>query len=82
MAWQATAISVVGAIVGVPLGIVVGNAAWHLFANNLGVVPVTVVLAGLTAGIAAGVFVLANLLAIDPAVISSRLSPSQLLRSR
>jgi hypothetical protein len=61
---------------------VVGNAAWHLFANNLGVYPDTEVLVGAMAAVVGGVIVLANLLAIAPAVISARLSPAQLLRSQ
>ena len=63
VAWQATAIAVVGLVLGIPLGIVVGNAVWHLFANNLGVDPVTVVLLAVMAAIVGGVVVLANLLA-------------------
>ena len=43
VAWQATALAVVGIVVGVPLGIVLGREVWSAFANNLGVVPVSVI---------------------------------------
>ena len=43
VAWQATTIALIGVIIGVPLGIVVGQAVWKAFANNLGAVPVSVV---------------------------------------
>ena len=43
VAWQATALALVGIVIGVPLGVVVGQAVWRAFANNLGVVPVSVV---------------------------------------
>ncbi len=82
VAWQATTIALVGIVIGVPLGVVVGNAVWHLFANNLGLFPDTVVLASEMAAVVGGVLLVANLLAIAPAIISSRLSPAQLLRAQ
>jgi predicted lysophospholipase L1 biosynthesis ABC-type transport system permease subunit len=80
--WQATTIALVGIVVGVPLGIVVGRAVWNAFATNLGVVPVVAV-PGLTiAALALGVLVVANALAIVPAVTSARRqSVGQLLRT-
>jgi hypothetical protein len=80
--WQATTIALVGIVVGVPLGIVVGRAVWIAFATNLGVVPVVAV-PGLTiAALALGVMVVANALAIVPAVTSARRrSAGQLLRT-
>ena len=47
VAWQATTLALAGIAVGVPVGIVVGRAVWLAFANNLGVVPVSVVPIGL-----------------------------------
>jgi hypothetical protein len=80
--WQATTIALVGIVVGVPLGIVVGRAIWIAFATNLGVVPVVAV-PGLTiAALALGVMVIANALAIVPAMTSARRqSAGQLLRA-
>jgi hypothetical protein len=81
--WQATTVALVGIVVGVPLGIVVGRVVWNAFATNLGAVPVAVV-PGLTiAALAIGVLVVANALAVIPAVSSARrLSVGQLLRTQ
>ncbi len=81
--WQATTVALVGIIVGVPLGIVVGRVVWNAFATNLGAVPVAAV-PGLTiAALALGVLVVANALAVIPAVTSARRrSVGQLLRTQ
>ena len=80
--WQATTVALVGIVIGIPLGIVVGRVVWDAFATNLGVVPVAVV-PGLTiAALAIGVLVVANALAVIPAVTSARRrSVGQLLRT-
>jgi len=39
VAWQAATLAVVTLVAGIPLGLVAGRAAWHLFAGQLGVVP-------------------------------------------
>ena len=80
VSWQATTLALVGIVVGVPLGLVVGRGVWNTFANNLGVIPVTVVPILLTAAIAMGVLVGANLIAIVPAWVATRSRPSDLLR--
>jgi hypothetical protein len=81
--WQATTVALVGIVVGVPLGIVVGRVIWNAFATNLGAVPVAAV-PGLTiAALALGVLVVANALAVIPAVTSARRrSVGQLLRTQ
>jgi hypothetical protein len=81
VAWQATTLALVGIAIGVPLGIVVGRGVWMAFANNLGVVPVSVVPAWLIVGLAAGVLVVANLLAATPALAAARTKPGLLLRT-
>ncbi|HEY7948363.1 MAG TPA: ABC transporter permease [Acidimicrobiales bacterium] len=82
VAWQATTLAVVGVIVGVPLGVAAGQAVWKAFASNLGVVPVSVVPMWLVAGLVVGVVVVANLLAIAPALVATGSKPGQLLRER
>ncbi len=82
VSWQSTAIALVGVVVGVPVGIAVGEAVWRLFANSLGVVPVAVVVGWVTATVAGGVLVLANLLALGPALASARSRPAELLRNQ
>ncbi len=81
--WQATTVALVGIVVGVPLGIVVGRVVWNAFATNLGAVPVAAV-PGLTIVVLAlGVLVVANVLAVIPAVSSARKrSVGQLLRTQ
>jgi len=80
--WQATTVAVIGIVVGVPLGIAVGQAAWQLFATNLGVVAVPVVEIWLLAALVAGVLVAANVLAVVPALTAARSRTSDLLQAR
>jgi len=80
VAWQAMTLALAGIVIGVPLGIVVGRAVWHAFANNLGAVPVSVVPIWLVGVLVAGVLVVANLIAVAPAVVATRSKPRDLLR--
>jgi FtsX-like permease family len=81
VAWQATTLAVVGIVIGVPVGIVVGRAVWLAFANNLGVVPVSVVPVWLIGALIAAVLVGANLIALAPALVATRSKPRDLLRT-
>lgn len=78
--WQATTVSVVGIVVGVPTGVALGDFVWRAFASNLGAVPVAVVPLGLVVAIGAGVVVFGNLLALAPAALATRLHPAEALR--
>jgi hypothetical protein len=78
---QATTTVVVGAVVGVPLGIAAGRWSWALVARGLGVVDAPLVPALLIVATVAGGALLANLLASVPAVVASRLRPAAILRS-
>ena len=80
--WQAATIAVVALVVGVPLGVAAGKVVWTAFAQYIGVVPVSVVQAGLVASIAVGTLVVAVLLAIGPAVAAARSKPGRLLTER
>jgi hypothetical protein len=80
--WQATTVALVGIVVGVPLGIAAGQLAWRAFAVNLGVVPVSVVSIGLIAALGAGILVVANVLAIAPALVAARSHSATLLRTQ
>jgi hypothetical protein len=80
--WQASTVALVGIIVGIPLGVAVGQAVWRAFATNLGAVPVSVVPVEIMAGLGVGVLVVANLLAVAPAVVAARSkTTAQLLRA-
>ena len=81
--WQATTVALVGVAIGVPLGIVAGRVIWNDFAANLGAVPVAAVPGLSIAALALGVLVVANGLAVIPAVTSARRrSVGQLLRAQ
>jgi hypothetical protein len=80
--WQASTVALVGIVVGVPLGVAGGRAVWRAFATNLGAVPVSVVPVEVIAALALGVLVVANLLAVAPAVVAARSKrTAQLLRA-
>jgi hypothetical protein len=79
VAWQATTLTLAGLVIGVPLGIIAGKATWNLFASQLGVVPVAVVSAWLIVALAAGVLVVANVLAMGPALAATRTKSGRLL---
>ena len=81
VAWQATALAAVGIVLGVPLGVVIGRVVWNAFANNLGVIPITVIPVLLMVVLAAGVLVAANVIAIAPALFATRSKPADLLRT-
>ena len=81
VAWQATTLALIGIVIGVPVGIVAGRLVWKAFATNLGVVPVPVVPIWLVVGLVACVIVVANLLAVAPALAAARTNPARLLRA-
>ncbi len=81
VAWQSTTLAVAGIVVGVPLGVIVGQAVWRQFANNLGAVPVSVVPIGLIGLLVAGVLLGANLIAVAPALVATRSKPRDLLQT-
>jgi ABC-type antimicrobial peptide transport system permease subunit len=81
VACQATTMALIGIIIGIPLGVAAGQAAWNAFANNLGAVPVSVVPIWLVGALVASVVVVANLLAIGPALVATRSKPASLLRA-
>jgi len=82
VAWQATTLAGIGIIVGTPLGVVIGRVVWRAFANNLGAVPVSVVPIWFLVAVLAGVVIVANLIAIGPALVATRSKPKELLRAQ
>jgi ABC-type antimicrobial peptide transport system permease subunit len=78
--WQATTLALAGIVVGVPLGVAAGRAVWDAFATNIGAVPVSVVPVGLICLLVAGVIVVANLIAVVPALVATRAKAGDLLR--
>ncbi len=81
VAWQTSAILLVAALIGVPLGIAAGRLSWISFANSLGVVPATVTpVAALVVGFVA-LLLAGNLLAALPGSLAARTSTAGILRA-
>jgi hypothetical protein len=81
VAWQSTVAVSLGALVGVPLGIVVGRTLWDLFARNIHAVPQPSVPVLSTVLTAMGAIVLANVVAAIPGRIAARTPTALILRS-
>ena len=81
VSWQATTVALIGIVAGVPLGVVTGRAVWIAFANNLGAVPVSVVPSSVIVLMVTGVVVVANLIAVVPAIVATHSTPAELLRT-
>jgi len=81
MSWQTTTIALAGIVIGVPAGIAIGRLLWRSLASNLGIVPVPVVIIPAIAAVAFGTVLIANVLAIGPALAASRSRPASLLRT-
>ena len=81
VSWQTTTVAIIGIVLGVPLGVAAGRLVWNSFASNLGVVTQPVVTAWVVATIASGTLVLANLLAVGPALVASRAKAASLLKA-
>ncbi len=81
LSWQTTTVALIGIVIGVPAGVAIGRLVWRAFATDLGVVPVPVVTPWVILAIALGTLVVANLLAVGPALVAARTRPASLLRS-
>jgi hypothetical protein len=81
VAWQATTFGALAVLIGIPIGIVAGRWGWNVFADHLGVVPDAVLPGILLLIIAPATVVVANLLAVVPGRIASRLRPATVLRT-
>ena len=81
VAWQASIIMAIAALIGIPLGVAVGRWAWANFAYSVGfdpvsVVPVLALFLGFLGLLAAG-----SLLAAAPAMVAARTPPAAALRA-
>ncbi len=81
IAWQATTLSTVAVVVGVPLGVAAGRWVWLLFAHELGIIPEPVVPFLALATLIVGTVVVANLVAVLPGRIAARTRAAVVLRS-
>jgi FtsX-like permease family len=81
IAWQSTVAAVIGAIVGIPLGVIIGRQLWILFADSIGAVPdPTVPILSLTL-IGVGALVFAIVVAAIPGRIAARTPTALVLRA-
>ncbi len=78
--WQAATVAAVGVVIGIPIGVAVGRRVWTAFATNLGVISVPAAPTRGIIALAIGVMLTSLLLALGPAMIASRTSPSPPLR--
>ena len=80
LAVQATAVTAVGLVVGLPLGIAAGRGVWGLVATGLSVVRQPVVPASILL-VAPAAIVVANLMAVLPARRAASVRPAEILRA-
>ncbi|MCJ7437194.1 MAG: hypothetical protein MUP97_05480 [Acidimicrobiia bacterium] len=73
--------ALIAAVVGVPIGIIVGRQSWALIAGGLGVASVPDVSPLAVGGIVLATLVVANLIAFVPGRIAARTKPAVVLRS-
>jgi hypothetical protein len=81
VASQATTIAAIAAIVGIPVGVVVGRLAWSALSRQLGIVPTLDVPWVELVCAAVGVLVVANLMVLIPAHRSARAPLAEVLRA-
>lgn len=78
--WQATALAIGGLIVGIPLGVLVGDSIWRAIAHSLGVRVTFALPLGLVLLVPA-VIVAVNVIAFFPAQAAARRRPADALRA-
>jgi FtsX-like permease family/MacB-like periplasmic core domain len=81
IAWQSSSSVVIGAVLGVPLGIVIGRVLWNLFARDIDAVPAPSIPVLVIALIALGAVVLANIVAAVPGRMAARTPTALVLRA-
>jgi ABC-type antimicrobial peptide transport system permease subunit len=81
VAWQATAITAVAVVLGVPLGVAVGRFAWRLFARDLGVAPDVVAPVLPIVLLLPVALIVANAVAAVPGWLAARIKPARVLRT-
>jgi ABC-type antimicrobial peptide transport system permease subunit len=79
--WQATLVTLVPALFGIPIGLIVGRLVFMALADDIGAVDDAVFPSGALAAVIVGVLVLANVIAIWPARLARRLSAAAALRT-
>lgn len=78
---QATVLALVALLFGVPIGLIVGRAAWIAFAERQGVVAEAVTGSWIVLALIPATIVLANLMAALPGRTAANVSPATVLRT-
>jgi len=81
VAWQASTLTLVSLLIGLPLGVIGARFAWRLFAANLGVVPDTLSPVVATLILIPAALLVANLIAAYPGRAAARVQPALVLRT-
>ena len=81
VAWQATVDGVIGAVIGIPLGILLGRELWTLFARDINAVPEPTVPATAIVLVGFGTLVVAIIAATWPGRNAAATPPGLVLRS-
>ena len=81
VAWQATTIAATGLIIGIPIGVVIGNLVWRTVANGLGVTTTPTIAVSALILTALGGLILVNLIAAFPARTAANTRPAVALRT-
>ena len=81
VAWQATTFVSAALLIGLPVGIAVGRVGWSAFASNLGTLPEPVTPSLRLLLTIPGAIVLANVIAVIPALMAGRMKPAPALRA-
>ena len=78
---QAVTLGALALLIGLPLGIAVGRVVWRVFADSQGIPPVPTVGVGALVLVGLAVLVAAVVIAIVPAGLAARTSPTRALRT-
>jgi ABC-type antimicrobial peptide transport system permease subunit len=79
--WQATAVTLVPALIGVPLGLIAGRLVFRALADDIGAINAAEFPTLAVAAVIAGIVLLANLVAMWPARLARRWSAAAALRT-
>jgi ABC-type antimicrobial peptide transport system permease subunit len=79
--WQATVVTLLPALIAIPLGLIVGRLVFKALADDIGAVDSAKYPSAAVLAVIAGVVVLANLVAMWPARLARRLSAAAALRT-